>query len=249
MAESIVDIQDVRFSYESETVLEDVSLTVQPGEFACIVGPNGGGKTTLLKLILGLLSPDSGTIRVFGKPPSQAVDRMAYTPQHMRFDATFPVSARDVVLMGTLGPGRHIGRYKKHDHAAADDALNEVSAADLADRPFSALSGGQQQRVLIARALAGQPDLMLMDEPTSHLDPRTESDLHDLLHQLNERLTIMLVSHDVGFVCDAIHSVICVNRTITTHSTRELTADHMADLYGRHVRMVDHHSHCLREEE
>jgi zinc transport system ATP-binding protein len=247
MAETVIDIRGVNFSYETEPVLREIDLHVSSDEFAVVVGPNGGGKTTLLKLILGLLDPDCGTVRVFGKPPRRAVDRMAYTPQHMRFDSSFPVNVRDVVLMGTLGPGRHVGRYNSDDYEAAADALQEVDAESLADRPFSELSGGQQQRVLIARALAGRPDLMLMDEPTSHLDPRTESELHDLLHELNERLTIMLVSHDVGFVCGAVHSVICVNRTITTHTTRELTAEHMADLYGRHVRMVDHASHCLGE--
>lgn len=247
MAEAIIDIRNMSFSYETDLVLRDINLTIEKGEFGVVVGPNGGGKTTLLKIILGLLEPDSGTVRVFDKPPRRALDRMAYTPQHMRFDSSFPVSVRDVVLMGTLGPGKHTGRYRKDDFQAAADALDEVNATGLADRPFSELSGGQQQRVLIARALAGRPDLMLMDEPTSHLDPRTESELHDLLHELNERLTIMLVSHDVGFVCDAVHSVICVNRTITTHTTRELTSEHMSDLYGRHVRMVDHGHHCLGE--
>lgn len=249
MSEPVVEIQDMSFSYDSGIVLRDVNLTVEAGEFACVVGPNGGGKTTLLKMLLGLLTPDTGTVRVFGTTPSRALGHMAYVPQRPQFDSGFPVTVMDVVLMGRLTPTRHVGRYRREDRTAARDALQEVDADDLAGRPFSGLSGGQQQRVLIARALASQPDMLLLDEPTSHLDPRTESELHNLLHELNERMTVMLVSHDVGFVCGAVHSVICVNCTVTAHTTCELTSEVMSNLYGRHVRMIDHDTSCMRKDE
>jgi zinc transport system ATP-binding protein len=243
--EVVIEFGGVWFSYDGLPVLEDVDLAIRRGEFACIVGPNGGGKTTLLKLALGLIAPDRGLLRVLGRPPRRVRPRLGYTPQYVQFDAEFPASVMDVVLMGRLGIGRSIGPCRKEDRRAARDALAEVGLADHEKRSFAGLSGGQRQRVLIARALAARPDVLLMDEPTSNLDPRTEGELHDLLHRLNENATIALVSHDVGFVCEMVHRVICVNRTVSVHNTRELTAEVIAEMYGRHVRAIDHDAGCL----
>ncbi len=243
--EVVIEFVGVWFSYDGAPVLEDVDLAIRRGEFACIVGPNGGGKTTLLKLALGLLSPGHGQVSVLGRRPRRVRSQLGYTPQYVQFDAEFPASVMDVVLMGRLGVGPSIGFCRREDRQAAREALAEVGLADHGHRPFSGLSGGQRQRVLIARALAARPELLLMDEPTSNLDPRTEGELHELLHRLNEKVTIALVSHDVGFVCEMVHRVICVNRTVSVHNTRELTAEVIAEMYGRHVRAIDHDSTCL----
>lgn len=243
MDQPAVAIRNLDFSFGRTEVLREVSLEIAPGDFACIVGPNGGGKTTLLRLMLGLLTPDRGEVRIFGRPPGEARATMAYTPQHLLFDPDFPVTAMDVTLMGRLTGGMHL-RYNRKDRQAARHALEEVDLAELANRPFSSLSGGQRQRVLIARALASQPDVILLDEPTASLDPHTENELHRLLHDLNERMTLVMVSHDVGFVCEMVHTVICVNRQVTVHPTQHLTGQVIDELYGRGTRAIRHDVSC-----
>ena len=163
----VISMKGVSFSYNGFRVLEDVNLTVKKGDFLSMVGPNGGGKTTLLKIILGLLRPKSGDVRVFGHSPVKVRSRIGYMPQHISLDALFPVNVLDVVLMGRLGSGKNLGFYGKADETAALAALKEMELYDARDRSFSDLSGGQQQRVLIARALATQPELLLLDEPAS----------------------------------------------------------------------------------
>ncbi|MBS3734844.1 MAG: ATP-binding cassette domain-containing protein [Phycisphaerae bacterium] len=205
-----------------------------------VVGPNGGGKTTLLKLILGLLHPDRGQVRVLGALPEQARRRVGYTPQHTAVDAQFPASVTDVVLMGRLGHTRRIGPFTRMDRTAALEALEEVDLADLRRRPFAALSGGQQQRAIIARALVGSPELLLLDEPTAGLDVAAEQRLYDLLRRLNERMTIVMTSHDIGIVSQLVGRVICVKGTTEIHPTEELTGEMLRDLYATDVRMVRH---------
>jgi zinc transport system ATP-binding protein len=243
--EPIVTASDVWFAYDGEPVLREVSFGIRAGERVCVVGPNGGGKTTLLRLILGLLAPTRGELRVFGEPPGRHQRRVGYTPQHSQFDPAFPVSVLDVVLMGRLGRTPAIGPYRRADRAAAMDALAEVNLADLRRRPFSDLSGGQRQRVLIARALASQPDLLLLDEPTANLDVAVEQEFHELLADLSERLTLVLVSHDIGFVAELVDKVVCVRGTVAIHATTELTGELMRDLYGHDVRLVRHDHNCL----
>ncbi len=232
-------LENVAFSYGRHAVLTDVSLTIARGEFATIVGPNGGGKTTLIKLLLGLLSPDSGTIRVLGTTPSAARARVGYVPQHAHVDQSFPARVVDVVLMGLLGVRAGI-RYSKEDLERARSALESVQLADLSARRLAELSGGQRQRALIARALVAEPELMLLDEPTAHLDASMEHELHELLGRLRDRVTIVLVSHDLGFVSDYAARAICVKNTVAVHETCELTGDVVRELYGREVRMVRH---------
>ena len=217
----IIELHNVSFSYQAAPVLEDVNLTIYDRESICIVGPNGGGKTTLLRLLLGQLRPTHGEIRIFGKPPEQARLQIGYMPQRADYDPMFPVTVMDVVLMARLG-GRQtgmvgglygwLGWYSRKDRAAARDALDQVHMADAARRSFAELSGGQRQRVLIARALCCQPELLLLDEPTANVDSLVEARLFDELRQLAKRMTIVLVSHDVGFVTSLVERVICVNR-------------------------------------
>ena len=232
-------LENVTFSYGRYPVLSDVNLTIARGEFATIVGPNGGGKTTLLKLMLGLLSPDTGLVEILGESPAAARAMVGYVPQHAHVDPNFPARVADIVLMGLLGIRAGI-RYSKEDRERAAAALESVRLADLARRRLAELSGGQRQRVLIARALVVEPELLLLDEPTAHLDVSMEHSLHDLLGRIRDRVTIVLVSHDLGFVSDYATRAICVKNTVAVHNTCELTGDVVRELYGRDVRMVQH---------
>jgi len=235
----VVDIDGLTFGYGSEPVLRDVSLKLVPNDLVSIIGPNGGGKTTLLKLLLGLLEPQTGTIRVLGVTPHQARPRIGYTPQHVHLDMQFPVDVIDVVLMGRLGQGRGFGPYSTSDRRFALEALHDVGLADHRARPLSVLSGGQRQRVLIARALASNPELLLLDEPTANLDATAQDDFYALLKRLSERLTVILVSHDMGFVSKFVRTVVCVNRHVCLHPTDE----QIVELYGGQFRRVKHDHH------
>jgi len=172
---------------------------------------------------------------------------VGYMPQHLRYDPQFPVTVMDVVLMGRLGGGGlagALGWYRRADRRAALDALAEVNLREHASRPFSDLSGGQQQRVLIARALCAGPELLLLDEPTANVDARIEAQLLEILQELNRRMAVVMVSHDLGFVLDMVRTVVCVNRRVVVHPTSELTGQVIQDIYGGDVRMVRHDHRC-----
>jgi zinc transport system ATP-binding protein len=241
----VIHIRDLSFSFDGRNnVLEDVNLSVAPLDFACVIGPNGGGKTTLLKLVLGLLEPDTGSIRVLGRSPVRARPAIGYMPQYATFDPVFPVRVDDVVLMGRLGPERAVGPFRRRDVEAASAALDLVGLAGFERRRFSDLSGGQRQRVLLARALASDPELLLLDEPASGLDQKVELDFFELLRRLNETKTLVLVSHDLGFVQSFVKSVICVHCQVDVHPTERLDGSTIHELYGGEVRAVRHdHRH------
>ena len=200
MKKEVIKMAGVSYAYHSGvTVLRDVNLSIMDKDAVAIVGPNGGGKSTLFGLILGLLKPVNGIVSVMGEKPEKVRNRLGYMPQYSVFDYEFPVNVMDVVLMGRLHFNRW-GRYSATDKAVALNALDELGMADLARRPFFALSGGQRQRVLIARALAGEPEIMLLDEPTSNIDPGAQEQFYEVLRNLAGRLTLLVVSHDLGFV-------------------------------------------------
>jgi zinc transport system ATP-binding protein len=240
MNNPLVSFHNVTFSYDGAPVLDDVSFTIKERTFISIVGPNAGGKTTLLKLMLGLLKPSRGTIEIFGQPPEKARPRIGYMPQYVQFDPNFPVTVLDVVLMGRLGNGVRFGPYRKTDKAIAMEALHKLEMAKARNRPFMALSGGQRQRVLIARALTAEPELLLLDEPTSNVDMAVETELFELLNTMSETITVVVVSHDLGFVSQYVQSVICVNRRVMMHPTTAVTGEVISALYGSDVRMVRH---------
>ncbi len=244
--ENAITLDNVSYAYTHHLVLNDANLAVPRGDFAMVVGPNGGGKTTLIKLILGLFTPTSGTVRLFGAPPKQTWSRIGYMPQYTHVDMAFPVSVMDVVLMGRLTSSRR-WRYTAEDREAAHGALEEVGLTDKIKVPFSALSGGQRQRVLIARALCGHPDLLLMDEPTANVDPAAEASIFELLARLNKRMTILVVSHDLGFVSKVVKSVICVNKKVVVHPTSELDGTMINEIYGGDLRMVRHDHRCSHQ--
>jgi zinc transport system ATP-binding protein len=236
----IVELENVSFSYDGLPVLENVNLRVPERDFLSIVGPNAGGKTTLLKLMLGLLKPQKGTVRVFGDAPERARSLIGYMPQQASMDLLFPVTVMDVVLMGRLGNGKHLGFYRKRDRDAAEDIIRKLEVYDVRNRHFSALSGGQRQRVLIARALVSHPRLLLLDEPTSNIDVTIETELFEVLYHLNRQITIVLVTHDLGFVSQHVKNVACVNRRVVVHATSEITGEIIQEVYGSNVRMVRH---------
>ncbi len=237
-------LENVSFAYRTRPVLEGVNLKIRHGEFATIVGPNGGGKTTLLKLLLGLLKPDSGTIEILGQPPEKSRLQVGYMPQYSHLDMQFPVTVMDVVLMGRLGNSL-FGRYSKKDHALAVDALNEVKLVDYRKTHFSEHSGGQKQRVLIARALCSEPKLLLLDEPTSNIDQESEQYFYSILEKLNKRMTILLVSHDLGVTSQVVKSVICVNNNyVAIHPTTEMNGTLVKDIYGGDFKLIRHDHRC-----
>ncbi len=244
----VISVEDVNFSYAEKPVLEDVSFQINPNEMVGVIGPNGSGKTTLLRLILGLLEPDSGTIRVFGKKPQLASSLLGYVPQHMQFDARFPVSVLDVVLMGQAGRTR-FGLFSKKMVQRAKFALETVEMADFYNRSFSDLSGGQRQRVLIARALSTDPKMLLFDEPTAYVDNSAGEKIFSLLDRLKQNMTILVVSHDVGFINHHISRVICVNIQVHVHPTTELGGRNITDLYGNDMALIHHHEHLCGENE
>jgi zinc transport system ATP-binding protein len=235
--------EQVSFSYNAAPVLEHVDLIIGSREFACVVGPNGGGKTTLLKLALGLLKPDTGSVRLFGKSPAGARSRVGYMPQYVQLDPKFPVSVMDVVLMGRLGNGHAFGPYRRQDRAAARKALREAGLLRVAGKPFAELSGGQQRRLFIARAIAGEPELLLLDEPTANLDPKVEHELYQVLHELNQRMAVVVVSHDMTFVSQFVERVICVKRGVHIHPTSEISDGTFSEVFGSEVRIVRHDRH------
>jgi zinc transport system ATP-binding protein len=234
----VIEINHLYFGYDETPILEDVTLQIMPGELIGVIGPNGGGKTTLLKLILGLLKPTKGTIQVFGKDARDANCDLAYVPQRVHLDPLFPISVREVVLAGRLHHAGWFGPYSKRDQEAAMRALEKVGMEKFGHRTFGTLSGGQAQRVLIARALVCDPKLLLLDEPTANVDRETEKALFDLILQLKEEMTIIMVTHDLQTVIDLVTRVVCVQHQVTD-ITRDRVCDHFkVGLYHKPIQIT-----------
>ncbi len=232
-------IRDLYFSYQKEYILENVNLDIFPHKFVSIIGPNGSGKTTLLKLILGLLQPQKGSVLIFGGKPERERDRIGYVPQHFQLDLSFPATVQEVVLMGLVHKKQWF-RFSSHAKKKVYEVLDIVGLGSLAKEMFRSLSGGQRQRVLIARALISQPEILLFDEPTAHVDTVAEKILMDLLKQISRELTVILVSHDLGFVSKYVDTVVCVNKTVQTHPKNALTGAVIQELFGSHIELVHH---------
>lgn len=246
MTSPVIEVAHLFFSYENVPVLEDVSLVVQRGEFVALLGPNGAGKTTLLKIILGLLPVQRGVVRVFGKHPKDLGPlrhRIGYVPQLPHFDPHFPITLKEFVLTGRyglVGLGRRPG---KADWEAAERALQAVHLEDLGGKLLGELSGGQRQRALIARALSTNPEILLCDEPTTAVDPKSSESFYELLLRLKEEgRTILVVSHDVGVVAQYADSIACLNRTIFCHRRPEevISGEMLETLYGKEAAFFHH---------
>ena len=240
MAIELINIEDLWVRYDGVTVLEDVSLTVEVGDFLGIIGPNGGGKTTLLKAILGLVSPSRGRVLVMGQPPERACRRIGYVPQHNLFDRDFPVNVRDVVLMGRLGVKGAFKGYDRQDRELALEALETVGMLSSRNQQIGKLSGGEQQRVFIARALVGSPRLLLLDEPTASVDSASQTEFYELLENLKNDMAIVMVSHDISAISVYVDKIACLNRQLFYHGSKEITPEILEATYKCPVQMIAH---------
>ena len=231
MAKVRISSQGLSFSYGNGQVkvLEDVNFSIYDNESVTIIGPNGGGKSTLLRLMIGLLKPDEGLIQVNGN--------IGYVPQHAEFDRHFPMTVFDVVLSGLIRP---FGFYSRKDRILAEESLDKVGILQIRNKPIDSLSGGQSQRMLIARALVSDKEILLLDEPTSSIDPVAGNQLYGLIKELSEKRTIVLVTHDTSFVTDVTDRVFCVSGGLKEHPVDSDFGHAIAAAYGQHSRLVRH---------
>jgi zinc transport system ATP-binding protein len=236
----VISVRHLWAAYDHQPVLEDINLSVKALDFIGIVGPNGGGKTTLFKVILGLLQPMRGEVRIMGEPAEEGRQHVGYVPQLADFDTDFPVRVWDVAQMGRLAQRGLLQRYTEEDEEIVADALRRVDMLDQRDRPLGDLSGGQRQRVIIARALATEPSILLLDEPLASVDPLVSSHIYDLLERLNQTITIMLASHDVGAISSHVKTVGCLNRRLFYHGGDSLTPDMLELAYQCPVDLIAH---------
>ncbi|SDE62400.1 metal ABC transporter ATP-binding protein [Rhodospira trueperi] len=234
----VIAFEDVSFRYDGTWAVEDVSFEVAEGAFVAVLGPNGGGKTTLAKLITGLLRPTTGRVRVFGDDPARSARRIGYVPQAATISPAFPISAGDLVALGLVGDeraGSWIGPWRgRNTRKAVLEALTAVEMDAFIDRPIGALSGGQRQRVLIARALVGAPDVLVLDEPTASIDPVGKSCIVELLDRLAADRTVILISHDLATAVPQATAVTCVNRQVVYNPEPMLTEPMLQLIYGVH---------------
>ena len=237
---TIIELDSIYAGYNHESVIRDVNMTVMERDFIGLLGPNGGGKTTLFRVLLGLLEPSAGTASIFGEPVRQGRSHLGYVPQVIEFDRDFPISVWEVALMGRLQRRGLLQRYSAEDKAATERALESVDMLELRDRHIGELSGGQRQRVYIARALAGEPDILLLDEPTASVDAPARTSIYELLRDLNEHMTIILSSHDVGVVSAYVKTVGCINRHLFYHADEKLTPEMLELAYQCPVELVAH---------
>lgn len=237
-----VIVQDLTFCYKDVPVLKSVNFDIETGEFIGIIGPNGGGKSTLLKLLMGLLTPDTGIIRLFEKSPKESLDSIGYVPQHPRFDRSFPISVLELALMGRLKWLPWWGSYSKNDIEKAKEALREVGIENLSTRALGTLSGGQMQRALIARALASKPKILLLDEPTASVDKEAETQIFSLLKNLSKEITIVLVTHDLRTAVGLVDRIICVEREVSTFKASEVCEHFALGLYHAPLLIQDDES-------
>ncbi|HEV2843205.1 MAG TPA: metal ABC transporter ATP-binding protein [Thermoanaerobaculia bacterium] len=242
MSESspLVEVRDVTFGYGQEVVLDHVRLDVQANDFLAVIGPNGGGKTTLLKVMLGLLRPWSGEV-VWRLPSGgDPRGRVGYVPQFSTFDKDFPLRVQDMVLMGRLGRRSLLRPYGREDRAAADRVLERLALRSVARSHVSEVSGGQLQRALIARALVADPEILFLDEPTASIDAESRETLRDLLEDLNRSIPIVVVTHDVTSLASMVRRIACINRKLFYHGGPELSLEIMEEVYGCPVELVTH---------
>jgi len=236
----VIEVTDLWFSYNGNQVITGANLTIRSGDFLAIIGPNGGGKTTLMKLMLGILAPDRGTIRIFGRPPRESAFRVGYVPQDIHVNRGFPISVQEVVRMGRIKGGGGWRPFTKDDRAALKQALERVEMWDLRSRRMDELSGGQRQRVYLARAMVSEPEILFLDEPMSSVDTKGQTDFYDFLLELNRTVTIVVVSHDAMVLSSHARSVACVNRELFYHDAPEITKDMLEKAYHCPVELIGH---------
>lgn len=235
-------ITNLTVSYGSYKALSDVSLTVHEGEYLGIIGPNGGGKTTLISAVTGIIKPDSGTIAIFGADGRKARGVIGYVPQNSKVSRDFPITVSETVMTAFLRGGAHpFRRFNSDDKQKALSYLEKLGLTQLADRNVSELSGGEFQRLLIARALATEPKLLVLDEPVSNVDPKSREVIYSLLGSLNKSgQTILMVTHDLFAISSAVGSIACLNRTLVYHGEPKITDEISHAMYGCPVDLIAH---------
>ncbi len=240
MTKEIIRLEHVSFDYGDHRVLEDINLKVYEDDFLGIIGPNGGGKSTLLKIILGLLAPREGKVFLFNKSPNEGRKHVGYVPQHTLVDRTFPICVKQVVLSGRIGFTDFLRRYSKKDKQIADKVMKIMGIKEIRNTQIGELSGGQLQRTLIARALSTEPELLLLDEPTSSIDVQAETDFYDFLHGLSEKMAIVLVTHDTGAISSHVKTIACINKTLHYHGEKTIPPKIFEKLYGCPIELIGH---------
>jgi zinc transport system ATP-binding protein len=234
---TLIELQDICFGYERKPVLQDVSLKISAGDFLAIIGPNGGGKTTLVKIILGLLRPWSGSVR---SNLSSRRGAIGYVPQFADFDEAFPLKVFDVVRMGRLGARGPRRFYAKEDNRRVESTLERLGLEAVATSYIGDLSGGQMQRTLIARALVGSPEILFLDEPLGSIDPESRVSVIEALKELRGRIPVVVITHDITPFAGLVEQIACVNRELYYHPGSELTEEMLVQVYGCPVELVAH---------
>lgn len=234
MNKPLINIQNLSVGYESQKVLENVSVTIHPNDFIGVIGPNGGGKTTLIKSILGLLPAWQGTVEIH-------IDKseIGYLPQFNPFDKQFPITVEQVVLSGLFGRKRLFKRYRERDKSHAECLMARAGVIDLKDKAVGELSGGQMQRTLLCRALINKPKLLILDEPSTFVDSKFEGELFEWLCELNSEIAILMVSHDIGTISSHIKTIACVNKTLHYHQSNKISAEQLLH-YNCPIQIITH---------
>lgn len=236
----MIKLENIWAGYDQNLILQDVNLTVNELDFLGIIGPNGGGKTTLLKVLLGLIKPVQGNINIMGYSPEKGRKYIGYVPQIFEFDRNFPLKVEDVVKMGCLSRKRLFQRYNQKDQEKVIKSLEQVGLFKLRQTSISELSGGQRQRVYIARALACEPQILLLDEPTASVDTQSQKEIYELLKTLNQSITIIMISHDMGAVSTYVKTVACLNRRLYYHQDKLITSEMLEKTYQCPIDLVTH---------
>lgn len=238
--DNAIQLQNVWVQIDGYTILKDITLTLPDKVLLGIIGPNGGGKTTLLKVILGLTEPSQGSVKIFGKSPKEIRSQIGYVPQRGFFDRDFPISVWEAVLMGRLAHRHILSGFRKKDYQIAEESLKEVDLFNLKDRQIGELSEGQRQRVLIARALANEPKLLLLDEPTASVDQKIQTGLYELLGRMKGRVAIVLISHDIGVIASYVDKIACLNLQLYYHDSKEIHKEDLEAAYQCPVDLIGH---------
>lgn len=238
--EKLIEIQNVTAGYGTKIVLKDINLDIWKDDFLGIIGPNGGGKTTLLKLILGLLSPKSGTIRFFDGEKEVSSLKIGYLPQMNNIDKKFPISVREVVASGLAFEKPLFRKYTALQQERIEKVVGQMGLEDLVNRPIGELSGGQLQRVLLGRSIVSQPQVLILDEPNSYVDKRFESRFYQLLTEINKESAIILVSHDIGTVLSMVKNIACVNESLHYHPGADVSEEWLGEKYACPIELVGH---------
>lgn len=238
--EKLIEITHVTAAYDTKTVLQDVSLTLWKNDFLGIIGPNGGGKTTLLKVILGLLQPKTGTVSFYKNGKQVSSLRIGYLPQLNQIDKKFPISVREVIASGLVSEKRLFRSYQTEQKQRIEEVIVKMGLEGLSDRAIGDLSGGQLQRVLLGRSIVSRPEVLILDEPNSYVDKRFESHFYKLLEDINKESAVILVSHDIGTVLAMVKNIACVNETLHYHAGSDVSEDWLGNKFPCPIELIGH---------